>query len=78
MDVVCGNVEEGSQENKMESTKATVRYAQAEDNVLLAEMGERTFYDTFYEKWGFVEVERHIFVVGNDPQTDLVLQRAID
>ena len=29
---------------------------------------------TFYRKWGFVEVGTHIFVVGDDPQTDLVMQ----
>jgi ribosomal protein S18 acetylase RimI-like enzyme len=29
----------------------------------------------FYRKWGFEEVGRQIFRVGNDEQTDLVMQR---
>lgn len=31
----------------------------------------------FYEKWGFVEVGTHVFIVGGDPQTDVLLQRAL-
>lgn len=31
----------------------------------------------FYRRWGFVEVCSHIFVVGTDPQTDLVMERAV-
>lgn len=31
----------------------------------------------FYAKWGFVEVGTHIFVVGDDAQTDVVLQRSL-
>jgi RimJ/RimL family protein N-acetyltransferase len=29
----------------------------------------------FYRKWGFAEVGAHTFVVGDDPQRDLVLCR---
>jgi len=32
----------------------------------------------FYSKWGFVEVGSHIFLLGDDPQTDLLMQRAIN
>lgn len=31
----------------------------------------------FYRKWGFVEVGTQTFVLGNDPQTDLVMQRPV-
>jgi ribosomal protein S18 acetylase RimI-like enzyme len=31
----------------------------------------------FYRKWGFVEVGEHTFAVGEDPQRDLVLRRAL-
>lgn len=30
---------------------------------------------TFYSKWGFETVGSHIFVVGNDPQTDLLMAK---
>ena len=32
----------------------------------------------FYSKWGFVEVGSHIFTLGDDPQTDLLMQRTIN
>ena len=32
----------------------------------------------FYRKWGFVEVGTHIFVLGSDPQTDILMQRVMD
>jgi diamine N-acetyltransferase len=28
----------------------------------------------FYKKWGFVEVGSHIFTVGDDPQTDFIME----
>lgn len=31
----------------------------------------------FYRKWNFHEVGTHIFQLGNDPQTDIVMQRPI-
>lgn len=31
----------------------------------------------FYRKWNFHDVGTHIFQVGNDPQTDLVMERAL-
>jgi diamine N-acetyltransferase len=31
----------------------------------------------FYEKNGFREVGRHVFQLGSDPQTDLLMQRSI-
>lgn len=32
---------------------------------------------SFYHRWGFHEVGTHIFELGDDPQTDFLLQRAI-
>ena len=32
---------------------------------------------TFYRKWNFREVGTHIFHLGDDPQTDLLMQRTI-
>jgi ribosomal protein S18 acetylase RimI-like enzyme len=31
----------------------------------------------FYRKWNFREVGRHIFQLGNDPQTDILMQREL-
>lgn len=31
----------------------------------------------FYQKWGFETVGTHIFQVGNDPQTDFIMQRSV-
>jgi len=31
----------------------------------------------FYRKWNFHEIGTHIFQLGNDPQTDILMQRAI-
>jgi ribosomal protein S18 acetylase RimI-like enzyme len=31
----------------------------------------------FYRKWGFQVVGYHIFQVGSDPQTDLIMERAL-
>src|SRR5687768_4164176 len=28
----------------------------------------------FYKKWGFVEVGTHVFTVGDDPQTDYIME----
>jgi GNAT superfamily N-acetyltransferase len=32
---------------------------------------------TFYRKWNFHEIGTHIFHLGKDPQTDILMQRAI-
>lgn len=32
---------------------------------------------TFYRKWGFIEVGSHTFTVGNDVQTDLIMERQV-
>ncbi|HXL80747.1 MAG TPA: GNAT family N-acetyltransferase [Pyrinomonadaceae bacterium] len=32
---------------------------------------------TFYRKWNFYEVGTHIFQLGDDPQTDILMQRAV-
>jgi GNAT superfamily N-acetyltransferase len=32
---------------------------------------------TFYRKWNFHEIGTHIFQLGKDPQTDILMQRAI-
>ena len=31
----------------------------------------------FYKKWGFKEVGTHVFVLGNDPQRDFVMELAL-
>jgi GNAT superfamily N-acetyltransferase len=31
----------------------------------------------FYERWGFRVVGQHVFVVGKDPQNDLLLRRSL-
>ena len=31
----------------------------------------------FYRKWNFIEVGKHVFQLGNDPQTDILMQRSI-
>lgn len=31
----------------------------------------------FYRKWGFRVVGSHVFVLGTDPQTDLLMERAL-
>ena len=31
----------------------------------------------FYKKWGFVEVGTHVFTVGDDPQTDFIMELAL-
>lgn len=32
---------------------------------------------TFYKKWGFQTFSSHIFMMGNDPQTDLLMKRSV-
>ena len=31
----------------------------------------------FYRKWDFVAVGEHVFQLGSDPQTDLLMERAL-
>jgi diamine N-acetyltransferase len=31
----------------------------------------------FYRKWGFLETGSHIFQLGSDPQTDLIMERSL-
>ncbi len=31
----------------------------------------------FYKKWGFEQVGTHVFTLGDDPQTDLIMQREV-
>jgi ribosomal protein S18 acetylase RimI-like enzyme len=31
----------------------------------------------FYRKWGFLETGSHIFQLGSDPQTDLIMERPL-
>lgn len=33
---------------------------------------------TFYEKWGFEKFGQHLFMLGNDPQTDLLMKKYIN
>lgn len=32
----------------------------------------------FYKKWGFREVGRHVFMVGDDPQTDFIMELEVE
>ncbi len=32
---------------------------------------------TFYRKWNFVKVGTHVFQLGDDPQTDFLMQRSV-
>jgi len=32
----------------------------------------------FYQKWGFVKVGTHVFQLGDDPQTDFLMQKQLD
>ncbi|MFZ6013674.1 MAG: GNAT family N-acetyltransferase [Bacteroidota bacterium] len=32
----------------------------------------------FYEKWGFEKFGEHVFMVGNDPQTDFLLKKKLN
>lgn len=32
----------------------------------------------FYEKWGFEKFGQHLFMLGNDPQTDLLMKKHIN
>ena len=31
----------------------------------------------FYERWGFQKVGTHVFRLGDDPQTDWIMQRGV-
>jgi ribosomal protein S18 acetylase RimI-like enzyme len=31
----------------------------------------------FYRKWNFVKVGTHVFQLGDDPQTDFLMQRSV-
>ncbi|GJH39565.1 hypothetical protein RCZ04_01150 [Capnocytophaga sp. HP1101] len=31
----------------------------------------------FYEKNGFVPFDKHVFVLGNDPQTDILMKKTL-
>lgn len=31
----------------------------------------------FYRKWNFTEIGTHIFQLGDDPQTDILMQRSV-
>jgi len=60
----------------MRSSDVVLRLATPADAALLAELGARTFRDTFAadnERWGFTEVGETTFVLGSDAQRDLVL-----
>jgi ribosomal protein S18 acetylase RimI-like enzyme len=46
------------------------------ENVWLAVWEHNRRARAFYEKWGFVEIGSHPFILGDDVQTDLVLTRS--
>lgn len=52
--------------------------AQGFDTLWLGVWEHNTRAQKFYQKWGFEVVGSHIFVLGNDEQTDWVMQRRLD
>ena len=32
---------------------------------------------TFYERWGFSASGEHVFMLGSDPQTDVIMERGL-
>jgi hypothetical protein len=69
--------------------QAAIRIRRAEDGdaLELSGLAERKWLGIWernpralasYQKWGFEVVADHIFTVGNDPQRDLIMRRALD
>jgi GNAT superfamily N-acetyltransferase len=47
------------------------------DTIWLSVWEHNSLAQAFYHKWGFVEVGQQIFQVGDDPQNDILMQRAV-
>jgi len=47
------------------------------DSVWLGVWENNVRAQAFYRKWGFVEVGTHVFMLGSDAKTDLVMQRTL-
>jgi ribosomal protein S18 acetylase RimI-like enzyme len=47
------------------------------DNVWLGVWEHNTRAIAFYEKWGFKKFGQHVFMLGDDAQTDLLMQKEI-
>jgi len=47
------------------------------DTVWISVWENNTRAQIFYRKWGFVEVGTQIFQLGDDPQNDLLMKRAV-
>ena len=47
------------------------------ENLWLGVWEHNTRAQTFYRKWNFHEVGTHVFQLGSDPQTDILMQRSI-
>ena len=59
-----------------ELMQATIREAQQRncDSVWLGVWEKNPRAIVFYKKWGFREVGTHVFFVGDDPQTDFIME----
>ena len=59
-----------------ELMQATIREAQQRscDSIWLGVWEKNQRAIDFYKKWGFREVGTHIFSVGDDPQTDFIME----
>lgn len=47
------------------------------DTLWLGVWEHNTRAQAFYRKWNFVEVGTHVFQLGDDPQTDFLMQRSL-
>ncbi len=47
------------------------------DTLWLGVWENNTRAQAFYRKWHFVQVGTHVFQLGDDPQTDFLMQRSV-
>ncbi len=47
------------------------------ESIWLGVWERNTRAQEFYNKWNFVKVGTHVFQLGDDPQTDLLMQRSV-
>jgi diamine N-acetyltransferase len=59
--------------------QAAIDYAKAKQKktLWLGVFQQNELAISFYKKWGFEIYSEHIFVVGNDPQTDWLMKKAL-
>jgi diamine N-acetyltransferase len=60
----------------MQASIAEARH-RGHDVLWLGVWERNTHAQTFYRKWGFVQVGTHVFQLGSDAQTDFVMQKII-